>query len=49
MEYEVIVKLKVIADSEDEAFNMAESAVENLVGGEIVDAEIYEVNEAVSA
>lgn len=44
--YEVTVILTVNADSQEEAFAMAESTVSNLTGGEVVDAFVDGVMDA---
>lgn len=45
MEYEVFVRLKVVADSEQNAYYACQSAVENLVGGDITEAEVDHISE----
>lgn len=44
-QYTVMVELVVEADSENDAFLCAESAVENMVGGDILSASVDSVSD----
>lgn len=43
--FKVMVEVEVEADSESDAFHCVESAVENMTGGDIIDASVSSVAE----